>query len=126
MFAYDPLAAPDPDAWQSMGEEKCLTLVMAYHRRAGDELPNERLHAVIHVIVENQVAMDDEVPIRATLERLMGEGLDRHDAVHAVGGVLMGYLQDILGDGGEVPDINEGYYEELDKLTAAEWLREYS
>ncbi len=126
MFEYDPLAAPDSNAWQLMGEEKCLELVMDYHRRVGDELPNERLHAVIHVIVENQVAMDDEVPTRATVERLMREGLDRHDAVHAVGGVLMGYLQEIVGDGDAAPDINEGFYEELENLTAAEWLEEFS
>ncbi len=126
MFDYDPLNAPDPDEWQSMDEDERLILVMDYHRRVGDELPNERLHAVIHVIVENQVAMDDEVPTRATVERLMREGLDRHDAVHAVGGVLMGYLQEIVGDGDAAPDINEGFYEELEKLTAAEWLEEFS
>ena len=109
-----------------MGEDECLELVREYHRRAGDELQDERLHAVIHVIVENQAAMDDEVPTRATLERLMREGLDRHDAVHAVGGVLMGHLQAMLGDGDAAPDINQGFYEELDKLTAAEWLEEFS
>jgi hypothetical protein len=31
--------------------------------------------------VENQAALGDEIPVRGTLERLMGEGLDRHAAI---------------------------------------------
>ena len=126
MTAYDPVHAPDPDSWLSMDEQERLDLVMNYHRRAGDELPNEQVHAVIHVVVENQVAMGDEIPTRATVERMMREGLDRHDAVHAVGSVLAGYLHELLGDGDAAPDINQGFYKELDKLTAANWLEEYS
>ena len=58
----------------------------------------------------------------------MREGLDRHDAVHAVGSVLAGYLHELLGagDGDAAPDINQGFYKELEKLTAANWLEEYS
>ncbi len=42
----------------------------------------------MHVVVENQIAMGDEIPVRDTLVRLMSEGLDRHDAVHAIATVL--------------------------------------
>jgi hypothetical protein len=49
-----------------------------------------RAHAANHVIVENQLAMGDATVVPATLARLMQEGLDRHDAIHAIGSVLVG------------------------------------
>ncbi len=107
MEAYDPLTAPDPDTWQAIGEAERIGLVIAHHRAAGAELPNERLHATIHVVIENQVAMGEEIPARATLARLMREGpkhkrLDRHDAIHAVGSVLAGFLHELLGGAREI------------------------
>src|SRR5437016_9813537 len=48
------------------------------------------------VVVENQVALGDEIPVRRTLERLRAEGLDRHDAVHAAGSVLAKRIYDLL------------------------------
>jgi hypothetical protein len=51
-----------------------------------------KLHGVAHVIVEKQVAMGDPPAAREALARLMGEGLDRHDALHAVGSVVMGIV----------------------------------
>ncbi len=124
MESYDPLNAPDPDEWQSVDEQERIILVMEHHRKAGVELPNERLHATVHVIVENQIALGDEIPARATLERLIREGLDRHEAIHAVGNVLVDYMQELAG-GAAAPNANERYYEELKKLKAAEWLKSF-
>ncbi len=124
MESYDPLNAPDPDEWQSVDEQERMILVMEHHREAGVKLPNEELHATVHVIVENQIALGDEIPARATLERLIREGLDRHDAIHAVGSVLVDYMQELAG-GDAAPNSNERYYEELKKLKAAEWLESF-
>ncbi|MGY4231832.1 hypothetical protein ACVIIW_000779 [Bradyrhizobium sp. USDA 4449] len=44
-------------------------------------------HAKFYAIVESQIA-DAELPVRGTVERLMAEGIDRHEAIHAVGSVL--------------------------------------
>jgi hypothetical protein len=49
---------------------------------------NDRIGATVHVIVENQVALGDAFPAKAVLIRLMNEGLDRHEAIHAIGSVL--------------------------------------
>jgi hypothetical protein len=122
--AYDPLNAPDPDDWQAMREDECMALVMEHHREAGVELPNEQIHAVIHVVVENQIALGDETSVRATLARLMREGLDRHEAIHAIGSVLMDFVQDLLG-GDAPPESNQRYDEGLGKLTAAGWLEAF-
>jgi hypothetical protein len=126
MEAYDPLNAPDPDEWRSLDEGERLVLVEEHHRQAKVELPNEQVHAAIHVIVENQAALYDEVPTRATLERLMREGLDRHDAIHAVGSVLVNFMQKPLADDDAEPYVEETIPRDLNKLKAAEWLKGFS
>jgi hypothetical protein len=122
--AYDPLSAPDPDDWQSMDEGEQMMLVTEYHRQAGVKLPNEQAHAVVHVVVENQITLGDETSAPATLERLMREGLDRHEAIHAVGSVLADFMQALMR-GDAPPGENQRYNEELEKLTAAEWLETF-
>jgi hypothetical protein len=80
-----------------------------------------RLHAAIHVIVENQVAMGDELPVRRVLERLRREGLDRHEAIHAIGSVLANHLSDLLATGPRTVDAHAPYWTELERLTAERW-----
>jgi hypothetical protein len=63
--------------------------VIQYHRRQGIRLPDKTVHALIHVIVENQVALGDKYPVKSVLSRLIAEGLNRHEAVHAIGSVRM-------------------------------------
>ncbi|MDA1325326.1 MAG: DUF1841 family protein [Proteobacteria bacterium] len=125
MDTYDPLVAPDPDEWLSLDEQERLILVEDHHSEAGVELPNEMLHAVLHSIVENQVAEGDEIPIGATLDRLVAEGLDRHEAIHAIGGVLAEFMFDLIGGGEPAADGNEKYYRQLEILTAAGWLESF-
>ena len=125
MNRYDPLLDPDPTEWQALDEEEQLQLVEAYHRRARAPVPEggARAHALFHVVVENQIALGDEIPVRRTLERLMAEGLDRHDAVHAVASVLAGHMNDLLRGPEPDPteDPNTAYYAQLEALTAETW-----
>ena len=108
-----------------MGEQERIQLVEQYHRRAGIRLPNATVHAVIHAVVESQVALGDELPVRRTLARLMAEGLDRHDAIHAIGWVLAQHMSDLLSQSDAVSkaDPNETYYAALERLTAEDWLQ---
>ena len=126
MDAYNPLYTLDPDEWLALDEGERLLLVIKYHRRTEVELPSEEGHAATHVVVENQAALGNEVPAQATLERLMREGLDRHDAVHAVGSVLLNHVQDILSRADEEPDPNTRYFDELQRLSGAKWLKGFS
>jgi hypothetical protein len=123
MKIYDPLKLPKPEEWQSMDEQERLELVESFHRRARIQLPNAKVHAVIHVIVENQIALGDETPVRRTVQRLMSEGLDRHESIHAVGSVLIGHLSDLLGRPEAETDVdpNRPYYAGLAQLTAKGW-----
>jgi hypothetical protein len=123
MKMYDPLKPPKPEEWQSMDEQERLDLVEGFHRRARIRVPNAKVHAVIHVIVENQFALGDELPVKRSVQRLMSEGLDRHDAIHAVGSVLIGHISDLLA--APEPEVgadpNPLYYAALDQLTAKDW-----
>lgn len=122
---YDPMTAPEADDWLSLDEDERIELVVEHHRREQVELPNARVHAVIHVVVENQAAMADDVPTGAALERLVGEGLDRHEAVHAIGGVVVEFMTDLLQEVGPTEFDNDRFTDELDKLDAATWLESF-
>jgi hypothetical protein len=126
MHRYDPLIAPDPSEWLALTETERIQFAMDYHRRARVHLPNLKMHAVAHAIVEAQIAMGDETPAQRVAQRLMDEGLDRHEAIHAIGSVLMEFISDVLNrpvtdDPGTDP--NSVYFAELEQLTAERWLR---
>ncbi len=120
---YDPYQHIASEAWQALDESERIESVRRYHRRNRIRLPNERLHAAIHVIVENQVALGDAFLARAVLLRLMEEGLDRHEAVHAIGSVLSEQLFSALKEGGGA-DLNARYVEKLNRLTAESWRKQ--
>ena len=89
-------------------------------RRHRIRMPSVEGHAVAHTIVETQLALGEPVVV-ATCARLRTEGLDRHDAIHAIGSVLAGHIHALLvGDQSE-GEPNERYYEALGKLSASKW-----
>ncbi|HUI96654.1 MAG TPA: DUF1186 domain-containing protein [Xanthobacteraceae bacterium] len=120
---YDPLTAPDPEDWLAMDEQERIDAVTDFHRRARIRLPRAQAHAMFHVIVENQIAEGDALPVRRTADRLMAEGLDRHDAIHAIGMVLAGHLNDVIRANKVEGDPNLRYFAELERLTAEQWRR---
>ena len=125
MHRYNPFQAPDPKEWTALDEQERIRLVEQYHRQAGIHLPNQTVHAVVHAVIESQIALGDEIPVRRTLQRLMSEGLDRHDALHAIGSVLAEHIHDILTrpEATAEPNPNVAYYAALEALTAEGWLR---
>ena len=123
MDRYDPLEAPDAAEWLALDESERIELVVQYHGRTRETLPNLRQHAAMHAIVENQIALRDEIPVGRTLARLEAEGLDRHEAVHAIGSVLAEYMYDAFKHGRPEGDPNERYWMALEKLTAKRWRR---
>lgn len=121
MSAYDPDASPVPTVWLQTDEGERIELVSAYHRREKITLPNAKLHAVIHVIVENQIALGETIVID-TLARLQREGLGRHDALHAIGSVLAENLYELMQEDHESAGTPyRTYLERLQKLTARSW-----
>jgi hypothetical protein len=120
MEEYDPNRDLDTDEWPELDEQERMILVEDYHQRHPVRMPSLEGHVAIHTIVENQLALEESVVV-ATFARLRGEGLDRHDAVHAIGSVLAGHMHSLLvGEQGEM-EPNERYHEALGKLSARTW-----
>ena len=121
MDSYDPETSPSSADWLRTDEGERIDLALSYHRRKKIRLPNPRLHAVIHVVVENQLALGEEIVVE-TLARLQREGLSRHDALHAIGSVLAADLYTVMQENSEATgDVYRRYLERLQKLTAKDW-----
>lgn len=120
MQSYDPMIALDPRQWHLLDEHERVELVVRYHQEAGKELPDEYAHALLHVVVENQIAQGDKTPVEAVLRRLTDGNLDRHDAVHAIANILANHMFELM-HGENAALGNDEYYAELEKLTAAKW-----
>jgi hypothetical protein len=126
MESYDPDKAIDPEEWMKLDEGERQYLVAQYHHKKRIKMPNARMHALIHVVVENQVAVGAEIPAQKTLSRLMREGLSRHDAVHAIGSVLAGHMFNLIKDRPKEKNLNAAYYRQLEELTAEGWLSSFN
>ena len=122
MDSYDPDTPPVPADWLQTDEGERIELVSAYHRDRNVKLPNSQLHALIHVVVENQLASGEEVVMR-TLARLQAEGLGRHDALHAIGSVLAEDLYALMrtADDAKSSNIYDRYLKRLQNLEAKNW-----
>ena len=118
---YDPMRSPIRDEWTELDEGEQIASVCECHRGASITVPNLRVHAAMHVAVENQVLIGDESPEAEALNRLTAAGIDRHDAIHAVASVLASVMFDASkAQGGD--DLKRAYDREVSKLTAAKWL----
>jgi hypothetical protein len=121
MATYDPEKGPQPGKWLAMDESERVAAVESYHRHHRIQLPRATLHATIHLVVENQVALGEGVVVE-TLARLRSEGLTRHEAVHAIGTVLAEQIFHALKSGsGAQLDMSKSYLERVRRLTADEW-----
>jgi hypothetical protein len=124
-FRYDPEQPVEPEEWLALDEQERIEAVRQYHRRHKISLPNERLHAITHAIVENQVALGEAFPAQSVLLRLMAEGLDRHDAIHAIGSVLADRLFTALKQGGGgTSNLGADYVKGIERLTAESWRKQ--
>jgi len=116
---YNPDIAPDPSRWLDTDDDERALAIQQYHKRAKEPVgENATLHAAIHAAVENQIA-EGHLVATATLSRLMAEGLDRHDAIHAIGAIVAAEMFDAIQH--QVPHDPEQYARNLQALTAARW-----
>ncbi|MEW6352648.1 MAG: hypothetical protein AB1646_26680 [Thermodesulfobacteriota bacterium] len=123
MMQYDPMTQPPTDEWLALEEAEQIALVSAHHRPIEATIPRPEVHAVIHVVVENQLAEGIE-PARDALERLLAQGLDRHEAIHAIASVLMEHMRILVQEKPTGPDPHERYFQDLKEMTADKWLKD--
>jgi hypothetical protein len=121
MRSYDPDTPPPAADWLETDEGERIEQVSSYHRRNKIHLANDQLHAVIHVVVENQLALGDTV-VMDTLARLQREGLTRHDALHAIGSVLAADVYELMQENTErTGGAYRRYLERLRQLSVNNW-----
>ena len=126
MKRYDPNQAPKPKAWLALDESERIRLVERYHRPAGVIGLSERVHALFHAVVENQVALADPAAVPRALQRLRQEGLTRHEARHAIGAVLARPIGHVRPSGGEAGDARGRYEADLEGLSADSWRQRFA
>ncbi|BDG02203.1 DUF1841 family protein [Anaeromyxobacter oryzae] len=117
---YDADQAPEPTAWLAEDERDRLEAVEAHHRGLASHArtPRPRLHAALHLVVENQLAAGDPPEVRRALERLLAGGLPRHEAIHAIGLVVADATSAAMDGRAFDPRV---YGRELDALTVERW-----
>ena len=126
MTHYDPEFAPDPIEWLALDEQERIQLAEAHHHDARIELPNAKIHAVFHAIVENQIAESLEPVVRA-MARLESEGLSRHDSLHAIGSVSVEhFFQAMKSKNQDDASTTQALYNAaVERLTAKSWRDEF-
>ncbi len=118
---YDPDVGPDPAHWLALDEAERLHQAKEYHQRHAVLVANPDIHALVHVVIETQIAMGDETAAPRALERLMAEGLTRHEAIHALGSVLTEMFV-AAANGEETERFQaDAYNDAIARITAENW-----
>ncbi len=123
MEKHDPANSIDSQEWLALGEAEQIELVRNFHIELDLEMPADALavHSSIHVIVENQLAMGVDL-IPETIAKLTRQGLDRHEAFHAIGAIISEDIFDLLK--GNIEEFSPTKYRrKLEKITAKRWLK---
>ena len=118
MKCYDPEKAPNAREWLSVDEAGRMELIRNYHKDQEEYGESLEMHAGIHSVVENQIAMDTR-EVRKTLRK---QDLSRHDAIHAIGSVLVEHTQTLVTfERMPEGDPNDEYYERLSQFDVSDW-----
>jgi hypothetical protein len=116
--SYDAAHTPPSADWLARDEAERIAAVAAFHRRRSRSphpaTPNPRLHAMLHVIVENQLALGQPAEVRGAMGRLRAGGLSRHEALHAIGELVAEGLWTVLREQRDVD--RDGLAARLDRL----------
>ena len=116
---YDPDNGHDADAWTAMDEQDRIDLIKKYHAEEEPHppAPNPHLHAVFHNIVETQICVDKRVA--EAIDKLTGDGLTRHNAIHAAASIVQKYIQAALSKNEPVDE--DAYVKELEAFDTSAW-----
>jgi hypothetical protein len=121
---YDANKIIEAKYWLDQDEIDRSDAITEYHKKLKIKLPSIRLHTLFHLIVENQLA-EGIKEVQNKLEELMVDGLNRHDAIHAIGSVLSEQMYIIMKEKPDKSDMNKEYFNKLSKLTAKSWLKQF-
>ncbi|HEX7063116.1 MAG TPA: hypothetical protein VF200_14180 [Woeseiaceae bacterium] len=121
MNDYHPENPPDPRKWLALPPEERQRLVKAYYERTGGYGGSLDVHARVHATIETQLA-EQVTPVKAAFVRLRDNGLNRHEALRAIGSVLARRIRRIEDPEDLTSAANREYFSALETLTADTWL----
>jgi hypothetical protein len=126
MKFYDPDVSPNVEKWIEASEQERLDLIEKYHVQEKIKMPSVKGHAVVHAVVETQIATGFEPSVRALL-RLQTEGLDRHEAIHAIGSIVADFLFELTtsDESQNSEEINRRMSAAIERLTAKQWFQAF-
>jgi hypothetical protein len=101
---YDPAVAPESAEWLEMDEDERILRIKHYHRRASLPANDDELHAIMHGMVENQLARGWPEVTKRTMARLMtGACPSRRDSCSRLGARQTGLRGDDCRKASSVP-----------------------
>jgi len=124
MHRYDPKNVPNPTEWLALDEDQRTLMIERYHQQRGEYGESIEVHSIMHSVVESQLAEETE-PVKDALLRLRKDGLNRHDAIHAIGSVLAEYIWEMMNKDA-AGAVNEEYFDRLSQLTKKSWYARYA
>jgi hypothetical protein len=89
-------------------------LVSVTDEELADIDPNPIVHVWIHQIIQNQLVTQTPPETTEILDQLVQQGLTRHEAIHKIGGVLLGDMAE-MGESQQSFD-NQRYVQSLRQL----------
>lgn len=124
-YRYDADVNPDPVLWISTRKEERWQAIERYHVESsacfGDDVG---FHAFMHSLVEEMLMSEQMPSVGAAFARLRTEGIQRHQAIHALAYRLRNLISK-LSEGAELTqDDSDAAIQEIDQMTAASWLME--
>lgn len=121
-MSYDA-DAPDAEAWAALDATDRRAAVASAHEGLVDALhpPTLRrsMHVGLHTTVETMWAQGEPHVVR-TIDRLHGQGVRRHAAVHMVMSVLVRRMAALAE--GKAPWSDAQWAEALDAIDPATWI----
>jgi hypothetical protein len=114
---YDPDQELDPRQWLQLPEDQRRQLALDSHQPlppGHPQVPNVRLHAAAHVMVETQLAREEIPEANQAFQRLRAAGIGRHLAIHALADVALAEMTRMVE--ARAPFDRLGYVERLRSL----------
>lgn len=87
---------------QIVDQEQLLAQIESEHNEAPHPLEAAvplRLHVTFHTVAETQIRLGEPAEVAETLQRLTGQGLTRHEAIHAICGVVSEEVVQVMAQG---------------------------
>jgi len=122
MESYNASRNINSALWLNLDEAVRLELIEEYVEDFEKEIDSSKknIHASVHMVVENQLALGEEPALNA-YSRLLRQGLNRHETIHAIGAVIFADIYEAMQNKDNKPITS--YKSRLRKLTAKKWLK---